>query len=65
LIAGVVVIEWVFSWPGIGWLAVDSIFKRDYGVVQAVALLITMGVILINLSVDLAYGFLDPRIRFR
>ncbi len=64
LIAGVVIIEWVFSWPGIGWLAVDSIFKRDYAVVQAVTLLITLGVILINLMVDLAYAFLDPRIRY-
>lgn len=65
LMAGVVIIEWVFSWPGIGWLAVDSIFKRDYAVVQAVSLLITFGVILINLLVDLTYGFLDPRIRYR
>ncbi|MCC7165272.1 MAG: ABC transporter permease [Anaerolineae bacterium] len=65
LIAGVVIIEWVFSWPGIGWLAVDSIFKRDYAVVQAVTLLITFGVVLVNLFVDLTYGFLDPRIRYR
>jgi peptide/nickel transport system permease protein len=65
LIAGVVIIEWVFSWPGIGWLAVDSIFKRDYAVVQAVTLLITIGVILVNLLVDLTYGFLDPRIRYQ
>ena len=65
LIAGVVIIEWVFNWPGIGWLAVDSIFKRDYAVVQAVTLLITFGVILVNLFVDMTYGFLDPRIRFR
>ncbi len=65
LIAGVVIIEWVFSWPGIGWLAVDSIFKRDYAVVQAVTLLITIGVILVNLAVDVTYGFLDPRIRYR
>jgi peptide/nickel transport system permease protein len=65
LIAGQVLIEWVFSWPGIGWLAVDSIFKRDYAIVQAVTLLITIGVITINLMVDLAYGFLDPRIRYR
>jgi peptide/nickel transport system permease protein len=65
LIAGVVIIEWVFSWPGIGWLAVDSIFKRDYAVVQAVTLLITIGVILVNLLVDVTYGFLDPRIRYQ
>lgn len=64
LLAGVVIIEWVFSWPGIGWLAVDSIFKRDYSIVQTVTLLITLGVILVNLLVDFAYAFLDPRIRY-
>jgi ABC-type dipeptide/oligopeptide/nickel transport system permease component len=64
LLAGVVIIEWVFSWPGIGWLAVDSIFKRDYSIVQTVVLLITVGMILVNLIVDLTYAFLDPRIRY-
>ena len=64
LLAGVVLIEWVFSWPGIGWLAVDSIYKRDYAVVQTVTLLITVGVIAVNLLVDITYAFLDPRIRY-
>lgn len=64
LISGVVLVEWVFSWPGIGWLAVDSVFKRDYSVVQTVVLFITMMIVLVNLAVDLAYGFLDPRIRY-
>lgn len=64
LIAGVVLVEWVFSWPGIGWLAVDSVYKRDYSIVQTVTLFITMGIILVNLAVDLTYAYLDPRIRF-
>jgi peptide/nickel transport system permease protein len=65
LLAGVVIIEWVFTWPGIGWLVVDAIYKRDYSIVQTVTLLITVGVIVVNLLVDIAYAFLDPRIRYR
>lgn len=65
LLAGVVIIEWVFSWPGIGWLVVDAIYKRDYSIVQTVTLLITMMVVLVNLVVDISYALLDPRIRYR
>jgi peptide/nickel transport system permease protein len=65
LLGGVVVIEWVFTWPGIGWLVVDAIYKRDYSIVQTVTLLITVMVILVNLLVDVSYAFLDPRIRYR
>lgn len=65
LLAGIVVIEWVFNWPGIGSLVVDSIAKRDYGVVQSVVLLITLGVLLVNLLVDVSYAVLDPRIRYQ
>lgn len=65
LLAGIVVIEWVFNWPGIGSLVVDSIAKRDYGVVQSVVLLITLGVLLVNLFVDVSYAVLDPRIRYQ
>ncbi len=64
LLGGVVLIEWVFNWPGIGYLAVDSIYKRDYSIVQTVTLLITLGVILVNLAVDISYALLDPRIRY-
>lgn len=65
LLAGVVIIEWVFTWPGIGWLAVDSIYKRDYSVIQTVTLLITVGVVLVNLLVDITYALLDPRIHYQ
>ncbi len=63
LIGGAVVVETVFAWPGIGLLVVDSIFGRDYPVVQGVILTIAVLVVVVNLSVDVIYTFLDPRIR--
>lgn len=63
LIGGTVVVETVFAWPGVGSLVVDSIFARDYPVVQGVVLVIAVIVVLINLLVDLTYTVLDPRIR--
>lgn len=64
LLAGAVITETVFSWPGIGRLLVDSIRARDYPVVQGAVLLIAVSFIFINLVVDLVYGFIDPRIRY-
>jgi ABC-type dipeptide/oligopeptide/nickel transport system permease component len=61
---GAVITETIFAVPGIGRLLVEAILSRDYAVVQAVVLLITVAVILANLAVDLLYGYLDPRIRF-
>jgi len=63
LLGGTVIVETVFSWPGVGRLLVDSISYRDYGVVQASILLIATGFVLINLVVDVLYGYLDPRVR--
>jgi peptide/nickel transport system permease protein len=63
MITGAVVIETVFSWPGVGRLALDSILRRDFPVIQAVVLVITTLYILANLIVDLLYAWLDPRIR--
>lgn len=63
LIGGAVVVETVFAWPGIGLLVVDSIFGRDYPVVQGVVLTIAVMVVVVNLTVDLIYTVLDPRIR--
>lgn len=63
LIGGAVVVETVFAWPGIGLLIVDSIFGRDYPVVQGVVLVVAVLVVLVNLTVDLVYTLLDPRIR--
>ncbi len=63
LLGGAVIVETVFAWPGIGRLLVEAIDNRDYPVIQAVILLITATFVLINLLVDLSYGWLDPRIR--
>lgn len=63
LIGGTVVVETVFAWPGVGLLVVDSIFARDYPVVQGIVLVIAVLVVLINLLVDVIYTILDPRIR--
>ncbi len=65
LLSGAVVVETVFAWPGVGKLVVDAIFRRDYPVVQAVLLVSSAAFILINLLVDLSYGYLDPRIRLQ
>jgi peptide/nickel transport system permease protein len=63
ILGGAFVIETIFLWPGIGKLAVDSIFAKDYPVVQGVVLLAAFSYMLINLLVDISYVFLDPRIR--
>lgn len=63
LLSGAVLTETIFSLPGLGRLMVDSILSRDYPVVQAGALFIAIVFVLVNLLVDLSYGFLDPRIR--
>jgi len=65
LLAGAVIVETVFAWPGAGRLLVDAIGNRDYPVVQVAVLCITAGFILINLLVDVSYAYLDPRIRYR
>lgn len=64
LIGGSVIIETVFSIPGIGQLAIESIFAQDFPVIQGVVLLVAVGFILSNLVVDLLYALLDPRIRY-
>ena len=61
--SGAVITETIFAVPGIGRLLVDSILARDYSTIQAVVLFITVAVVAANLVVDLAYGWLDPRIR--
>jgi peptide/nickel transport system permease protein len=62
-LSGSVVVEAIFSWPGVGQLMVDSVHARDYTVVQAATFLLATLLVLVNLAVDLAYGYLDPRIR--
>jgi ABC-type dipeptide/oligopeptide/nickel transport system permease component len=63
LLGGAVVTETIFAWPGVGRLAVQSIFVRDYPVVQAGVLVLALTFVALNLLVDLLYGWLDPRIR--
>jgi ABC-type dipeptide/oligopeptide/nickel transport system permease component len=63
LLGGAVVTETIFAWPGVGRLAVQSIFVRDYPVVQAGVLVLALSFVTLNLLVDLLYGTLDPRIR--
>jgi peptide/nickel transport system permease protein len=63
LIAGAVVIESVFSWPGVGRLLVVAVANRDLAVVQCILLLVAATMVTSNLTVDFLYGFLDPRLR--
>jgi peptide/nickel transport system permease protein len=63
LISGAVVTERIFALPGFGKLTLDAVFTRDYPVIQAVVLLITVGYIVINLAVDILYSVINPRIR--
>ena len=65
LLGGSVVIEKVFGWPGIGRLAVDSIFARDYLVVTNTVLVFAVMVMLVNLVNDILYAYIDPRIRYQ
>lgn len=62
LLGGIVVVEVVFAWPGLGRLALDSVVRRDYTVLQGAVLFIATAFLLINLLVDLLYARLDPRI---
>ncbi len=63
LMAGAILTESIFSWPGIGKWMVDSVFRRDYTVVQGGLVLIATLIMLVNLGVDLLYGLINPRIR--
>ncbi len=64
LLGGAVLTETVFSWPGIGAYTVNSILKSDFPVVQGVVMLVAITYVLINLAVDIIYGYLDPRIKY-
>jgi ABC-type dipeptide/oligopeptide/nickel transport system permease component len=63
LLGGAVLVETVFSLPGVGRLALDAVLQRDYPMVQGTILTISFLFVLVNLVVDLLYGLLDPRIR--
>lgn len=63
LMAGAILTETIFSWPGIGKWMVDSVFRRDYPVIQGGLLIIAGIIMLVNLAVDVLYGLINPRIR--
>lgn len=64
LLAGSIITETIFAWPGIGRLAIQAINARDYPLVQGCVLVIALGYVLVNFLTDLLYGFIDPRIRY-
>lgn len=63
LVAGAIIVETVFAWPGIGRLLAESVMSRDLAVVQIIVLATAATMVLANLAVDIAYGWLDPRLR--
>jgi peptide/nickel transport system permease protein len=64
LLGGAVVVEMIFGLPGIGWMILNGIYQRDYSLVQGGVLFVAVVFVLVNLFVDLAYAYLDPRIRY-
>jgi peptide/nickel transport system permease protein len=64
LMGGAIVTESIFSWPGVGQIAYDSIYRRDYAMIQGVVLYGAMLFVLVNLLVDVLYALLDPRVRY-
>ena len=64
LIGGMVIIEQIFTWPGLGWLIITSILNRDFPVVQGAVLFVAAIFVSVNLAVDILYAALDPRIRY-
>lgn len=64
LLGGIVIMEQIFTLPGLGRSTLDAIIQRDFPQIQANVLFIAVVVVFINLFVDLLYGFLDPRIRY-
>jgi peptide/nickel transport system permease protein len=65
LVAGAIIVESVFSWPGVGRLLVLSVANRDLAVVQTILILVAASMVVANFAVDMTYGWLDPRIRVR
>ncbi len=63
LIGGLVIIELVFNWPGMGTLSIEAIAQRDYPLLQATVSILAIMIVAVNLAVDLVYGLIDPRIR--
>jgi peptide/nickel transport system permease protein len=65
LISGAFITETIFAWPGIGRLAVNAVYQRDFPVVQGVVLVAAAGFVLVNLVVDMLYAAIDPRVKMK
>lgn len=65
MLGSTVVVEYIFAWPGIGKLVMESFFARDYPVVQVFVIFVTFVVVTLNLVVDIIYAYIDPRIRYQ
>lgn len=65
VLGGSVIVEYIFALPGLGKLIIDAVYARDFPVVQGAILVMSVGFVLVNLAVDLIYGYLDPRIKYR
>jgi ABC-type dipeptide/oligopeptide/nickel transport system permease component len=65
LFSGAVLVEVVFAWPGLGRLLLSSLLARDYPVLLGMLLLASSGVVLANVMTDIAYAWLDPRVRYQ
>jgi peptide/nickel transport system permease protein len=63
MLGGAVIVETIFSWPGVGKLVVDAIFDRDYPMIQGFVIFMGTVTLLINLVVDIGYGLIDPRVK--
>jgi peptide/nickel transport system permease protein len=63
MLAGAFIVEVIFAIPGLGRMSVDAIFQKDFSVVQATLIAVSVNVLVVNLLVDIVYGYLDPRVR--
>ena len=63
MLGGAFLVEFIFAIPGLGRMSVDAIFAKDFPVMQATLIAVSLNVLLVNLAVDILYGWLDPRIR--
>lgn len=64
LIGGTIVVETLFSWPGMGWLLFTAVSERDYPLIQGIVIVYSIVFMLVTLAVDIAYSYLDPRVRY-
>jgi peptide/nickel transport system permease protein len=63
LLGGIIIVEVIFAWPGLGRLALDAVVRRDYPMVQGAVLIVALFFAVVNVIVDLLYAYLDPRVR--